>query len=117
MKRTNVVLDEKVLEKAKELSGEKTYSATINRALEDLVKRMDGQRAVWRMMERIMNDPEAFYPGYAEELFGEEKAREIRRRLKEKGWAVREDPRAEKRSKSVAAMKITAPKHRRDPRR
>ena len=39
MKRTNLVLDEEVLEEASRLSGEKTYSATVMRALEDFVRR------------------------------------------------------------------------------
>jgi Arc/MetJ family transcription regulator len=40
MKRTNLVLDEHVLEEATRLSGEKTYSATVMRALEELVRRI-----------------------------------------------------------------------------
>ncbi len=39
MKRTNLVLDESVLEEATRLSGEKTYSAAVMRALEDFVRR------------------------------------------------------------------------------
>lgn len=39
MKRTNLVLDEKMLEEATRLSREKTYSATVMRALEDFVRR------------------------------------------------------------------------------
>jgi len=39
MKRTNLVLDEKVLEEATRLSGEKTYSGAVMRALEDFVRR------------------------------------------------------------------------------
>lgn len=39
MKRTNLVLDEDVLEEATRLSGEKTYSATVQRALKELVRR------------------------------------------------------------------------------
>jgi Arc/MetJ family transcription regulator len=39
MKRTNLVLDEKLLEEATRLSGEKTYSAAVMRALEDFVRR------------------------------------------------------------------------------
>ena len=39
MKRTNLVLDEGVLEEATRLSGEKTYSAAVMRALEDFVRR------------------------------------------------------------------------------
>lgn len=38
MKRTNLVLDEAVLEEASRLSGERTYSATVMRALEDFVR-------------------------------------------------------------------------------
>jgi Arc/MetJ family transcription regulator len=38
MRRTNVILDEKLLEEAVRLSGERTYSATINRALQELVR-------------------------------------------------------------------------------
>lgn len=44
MKRTNLVLDEKVLEEATRLSGEKTYSAAVQRALEDFVRRARAQR-------------------------------------------------------------------------
>ena len=39
MKRTNLVLDEKTLEEATRLSGEKTYSAAVMRALEDFIRR------------------------------------------------------------------------------
>ncbi len=39
MKRTNLMLDEEVLEEATRLSGEKTYSAAVMRALEDFVRR------------------------------------------------------------------------------
>jgi len=39
MKRTNLVLDAEVLEEALRLSGERTYSRTVGRALEDFVRR------------------------------------------------------------------------------
>jgi hypothetical protein len=39
MKRTNLVLDGDVLDEATRLSGEKTYSAAVMRALEDFVRR------------------------------------------------------------------------------
>jgi hypothetical protein len=39
MKRTNLVLQADLLEEATRLSGERTYSAAVNRALEDFVKR------------------------------------------------------------------------------
>jgi Arc/MetJ family transcription regulator len=38
MKRTNLVLDEDLLEEATRVSGEKTYSAAVMRALEDFVR-------------------------------------------------------------------------------
>ena len=44
MKRTNVVLDEVLLEEAVRLSGERTYSRTIERALRDLVARARARR-------------------------------------------------------------------------
>jgi Arc/MetJ family transcription regulator len=44
MKRTNVVLNEELLEEATRLSGERTYSRTIERALEDFVKRIKARR-------------------------------------------------------------------------
>jgi Arc/MetJ family transcription regulator len=39
MKRTNLVLDEDLLERATRLSGEKTYSRAVERALEEFVRR------------------------------------------------------------------------------
>jgi len=39
MKRTNLVLREDLLEEAVRLSGERTYSRAVERALEDFVKR------------------------------------------------------------------------------
>jgi Arc/MetJ family transcription regulator len=39
MKRTNLVLREDLLEEATRLSGEKTYSKAVDRALEEFVKR------------------------------------------------------------------------------
>ena len=44
MKRTNLVLDEKLLEEALRLSGERTYSGVVNRALVDLVRRIKARR-------------------------------------------------------------------------
>ena len=44
MKRTNVVIREDLLEEATRLSGERTYSRTIERALEDFVRRIKARR-------------------------------------------------------------------------
>jgi hypothetical protein len=44
MKRTNLVLREDVLEEATRLSGEKTYSQTVNRALVELIQRHKARR-------------------------------------------------------------------------
>jgi Arc/MetJ family transcription regulator len=40
MKRTNLVLDERLLGQATRLAGQKTYSRTVGLALEDFVRRM-----------------------------------------------------------------------------
>jgi Arc/MetJ family transcription regulator len=39
MKRTNLVLDESLLEEAARVSGERTYSRTVERALREFVAR------------------------------------------------------------------------------
>ena len=44
MKRTTLVLDERVLDEAVRLSGEKTYSATVQRALHEFVRRVKAGR-------------------------------------------------------------------------
>ena len=44
MKRTNLVLDASVLEEAQMLAGERTYSATVQRALNEFVRRAKARR-------------------------------------------------------------------------
>jgi Arc/MetJ family transcription regulator len=44
MKRTNLVLDEKLLEEATRLSAEKTYSGAVQRALADFVRRAHARK-------------------------------------------------------------------------
>jgi Arc/MetJ family transcription regulator len=44
MKRTNLVLDASLLEETLRLSGERTYSAAVERALEAYVKRARASR-------------------------------------------------------------------------
>jgi Arc/MetJ family transcription regulator len=44
MKRTSLVLDEQLLEEATRLSGEKTYSRAVERALEEFVRRARARR-------------------------------------------------------------------------
>jgi Arc/MetJ family transcription regulator len=39
MKRTNLVLDEQLLEEVTRVSGERTYSRAVTRAIEDYVRR------------------------------------------------------------------------------
>jgi Arc/MetJ family transcription regulator len=39
MKRTNLVLDERLLEEAVRISGERTYSRAVERALDEFVRR------------------------------------------------------------------------------
>jgi Arc/MetJ family transcription regulator len=44
MKRTNLVLDGALLEEATRLSGERTYSRTVERALREMVNRVKARR-------------------------------------------------------------------------
>lgn len=44
MKRTNLVLDERLLEEATRISGERTYSRTVERALRDFISRARARR-------------------------------------------------------------------------
>ncbi len=44
MKRTNLVLREELLEEATRLSGEKTYSRAVERALEEFVRHARARR-------------------------------------------------------------------------
>lgn len=44
MKRTNLVLNGELLEEATRLSGERTYSRTVERALEEFVRRVKARR-------------------------------------------------------------------------
>lgn len=46
MKRTNLVLDEELLEEALRLSGERTYSRAVERALEEFIRRVRAGRIV-----------------------------------------------------------------------
>lgn len=67
MKRTNVVLDEELLEKARRVSGEKTYSATITKALEEIVKR-DRFREALKRFQDAANQGGMFVPGHLEDV-------------------------------------------------
>ncbi|HYC92818.1 MAG TPA: type II toxin-antitoxin system VapB family antitoxin [Thermoanaerobaculia bacterium] len=67
MKRTTVSLDEKLLEKAKRTSGERTYTAAITKALEEYVRKHD----FWTAYKEWAEDARKggmFEPGYLEEL-------------------------------------------------
>lgn len=44
MKRTNLVLDERLLEEAVRLGGERTYSRTVERALREFVRRIKARQ-------------------------------------------------------------------------
>ncbi|HEY7474607.1 MAG TPA: type II toxin-antitoxin system VapB family antitoxin [Vicinamibacterales bacterium] len=44
MKRTNLVLRVELLEEAQQLAGERTYSRTVERALEDFIRRAKARR-------------------------------------------------------------------------
>jgi hypothetical protein len=67
MKRTNVIVDEELLEKARVATGERTYSATITRALEELV-RESRFRELLVEWEKLAAERPIFRDGYLEEV-------------------------------------------------
>ena len=67
MKRTNVVLDEELLERARRALGEKTYSGAITKALEKVVRQEKFWEA-YRKFEELAHSPEGFFdPEYLKE--------------------------------------------------
>lgn len=66
MKRTSVVLDEKLLEDARIATGEKTYSATSTKALEKVVKQQRFRRTL-EEFEREAAKGGFFHPDYLAE--------------------------------------------------
>jgi len=53
MKRTNLVLREHLLEEATRLSGERTYSRTVERALEEFVRRAKARISLETLSEMV----------------------------------------------------------------
>jgi len=81
MKRTNLVVDEQLLEEAVRLSGERTYSRTVERALEEFVRRVKARRildlagsGLWNGDLAIVRDDKPVYGARKPET------REVRRR-------------------------------------
>jgi len=64
MKRMNVVIDEEALERARRLTGKKSYSETINHAIEQLLKRDRLGKAI----DALATGPDPWWPGYVEEM-------------------------------------------------
>ncbi len=67
MKRTNVIVDEELLEKARVALGERTYSATITKALEELV-RESRFRELLVEWEKLAAERPIFREEYLEEI-------------------------------------------------
>lgn len=66
MKRTNVILDEDLLERARRALGEKTYSGAITKALEKVVKQEKFWEA-YRKFEELAHGEGVFHPDYLKE--------------------------------------------------
>jgi Arc/MetJ family transcription regulator len=68
MKRTNLVLDETLLEEATHVSGERTYSRTVERALREMVQRAKARQilelagsGLWKGDLHVMREDKAIY--------------------------------------------------------
>lgn len=73
MKRTNLVLREDLLEEATRLSGEKTYSRAVERALEEYVRRIKARQI-------LALQGSGLWQGDLGEMRGDQKAPRRRRR-------------------------------------
>jgi Arc/MetJ family transcription regulator len=68
MKRTNLVIDPDLLEEATRVSGERTYSRTVERALRDFVQRARARRildlagsGLWQGDLSVMREDRGIY--------------------------------------------------------
>jgi len=66
----NLMVDEELLKQAQAATGERTYSATVKTALDELVRRRDFRVAFDAFSERVANG-EQFAPGYVEKQWPE----------------------------------------------
>lgn len=85
MKRLNIILDEELLERARQVSGERTYAGAVTKALKELVRVTDLKEAI----EALRAKKDFFFPGYFERLrpnsyYAMEKKAEAERTLKAK---------------------------------
>lgn len=78
MKRTNVIVDEELLERARRVSGERTYSGVINAALQEYVRKLELVDAFDRWQKLAQNEEmwdreyvERMWPDSARMLYGE----------------------------------------------
>jgi Arc/MetJ family transcription regulator len=68
MKRTNLALDDDLLEEATRLSGERTYSKTVERALREMVRRIKARQildlagsGLWQGDLTVMREDKGVY--------------------------------------------------------
>ncbi len=67
MKRTNIVVDPELLERARRALGEKTYSGAVTKALEKVVRQEKFWQA-YREFEKLAHSDEGFFdPEYLKE--------------------------------------------------
>ena len=69
MKRTTLMLDESLLDEAIRLSGEKSYSAVVRRAVTDFVRRIKARQI-------LSLRGSGLWEGRLEEMRGDDRARE-----------------------------------------
>jgi Arc/MetJ family transcription regulator len=83
MKRTNIVLDDALLDEAVRLSGERTYTATVHRALKEMVARIKVKSGL------AMLEGSGMWEGELAEMRDDQPRRPARRWAPPKGVPVR----------------------------
>ena len=85
-KRTNIIVDEELLERARRATGEKTYSGAITKALEDIIRRHRAVEA-YKKFEQLAHSKEGFFdPQY----LAEKDAKSLSRRQPQKRISAHE---------------------------
>ncbi len=92
MKRQNIMVDEALLEQARIAYGERTFSATVARALEDAVRRHNFKTSLAELQEDVAKGDfwdrdyvEQMWPEVAEKLWPKRKLSADEKRLPAKG--------------------------------
>jgi Arc/MetJ family transcription regulator len=77
-RRRNIVVDDELLERARKVTGEKTYSGAVDKALREITREHDFREALRRFQELAWTEG-VFHPDYIKEKMANSLSREPER--------------------------------------